>query len=72
MDSLNNPELVAKEAESDLYQMDLENEGLDTLEEAYASPILDAKYRKVEIEEVIKNNCSRLDPGKQRQLRDVL
>ena len=72
MNSLNNPQLVAREAESYLYQMDLEGEGLDDLEEAYASPILDAKYGKVEIEEVIKDNCSHLDPGKQRQLRDIL
>ena len=45
---------------------------LDDLKEAYASPILDAKYGKVEIEEAIKDNCSHLDPGKQRQLRDIL
>ena len=38
----------------------------------YASPILDAKYRKVEIEEIIKDHYSRLDSGKQPQLRDVL
>ena len=72
MDSLNNPELVAKEAESYLYQMNLENGGLATLEKAYASQILDANYGKVEIEEVIRENCSHLGPGKQRQLRDVL
>ena len=54
-----------------MYQLDLEGEGLDDLEEAYASPILDAKYGKVEIEEVIKDNCSHLDPGKQRQSRDI-
>ena len=47
-----------------MYQLDLEGEGLGDLEEAYASPILDAKYGKVEIEEVIKDNCSHLDPGK--------
>ena len=29
MDSLNNPQLVAKEMESYLYQMDLEEEGID-------------------------------------------
>ena len=67
MDSLNNSQLVAGEVESYLYQMDLENEVLDTLEEAYASPILDAKYGKVEIEEVIKDIYSHLDPGKPRQ-----
>ena len=72
IDSLNNPELVAREVESYLYQMDLEDEGFDAREDSYASPILDAKYGKVEIEEVIKDNCSRLDPDKQRQLRDVL
>ena len=36
MDNLNNPQLVAKEVESYLYQMDLEDEGFDALEEAYA------------------------------------
>ena len=64
MDSLNNPELVAREVESYLYQMDLEDKGFYALEDAYASPILDAKYGKVEIEEVIKENCSHLDPDK--------
>ena len=34
--------------------MDLEDKRFDALEEAYASPILDAKYGKVEIEEVSK------------------
>ena len=72
MDSLNNPDMVAKEVDSYLYQMELEDEGLIDLEDAYASPILDAKYDKVEIEEVIRDNCSHLDPVKQRQLRDVL
>ena len=40
------------------------DEGFDALEDAYASPILDAKYGRVEIEKLIKDNCSRLDPGK--------
>ena len=71
IDSLNNPQLVAREVESYLYQMDFEGEGLDDLEEAYALPVLDAKYGKVEKEEVIKDNCSHLDPGKQRQSRDI-
>ena len=46
---MNDQELVAREI-SYLYQMDLEDEGPDALEEAYASPILDAKHGKVEIE----------------------
>ena len=45
MDSLNTPQMIAKEVESYLYQMDLEDEGLSELD-AYASPILDAKYEK--------------------------
>ena len=36
MDSLNNRQLLAREVESYLYQMDLEDEGFDDLEEAYA------------------------------------
>ena len=51
--------------------MRLEYEGLIGLEDVYASPILDAKYSKVEIKEIIKDNYSQLDLGKQRQLRDV-
>ena len=70
--SLNNPHIAAKDNESYLYQMELEDEGLDDLENAYASPILDVKYGKVKIYEVIKDNCPHLDPGKQCQRRDVL
>ena len=53
MDSLNTPQMVAKEVESYLYQMDLEDEGLSDLE-AYASSILYAKYENVDIEDLIK------------------
>ena len=54
--------------------MGLEDEEFDALEDVYALPILvlDAKYGKVEMEEVIKDNFSHLDLGKQCQLRDVL
>ena len=53
MDSLNTPQMTAKEIESYLYQMDLEDEGLSDLE-AYASSILYAKYENVDIEDLIK------------------
>ena len=49
--------MIAKEVESYLYQMDLEDEDLSELG-AYASPILDAKYEKVDIGEIIKEHCS--------------
>ena len=42
MDSLNTPQMVAKEEESQLYQMNLEDEGLSELD-VYTLPILDAK-----------------------------
>ena len=45
MDNLDTPQMVAKEVESYLYQMDLKDEALSDLE-AYASPRLDAKYEK--------------------------
>ena len=48
--------------------MDFGDEGPDALEDVYTSSILDAKYEKVDIEEIIKDNCSRLGPGKQHQL----
>ena len=64
MDSLSNPDIAAREVESYLYYMDHEDEGPDTLEYAYISPILDAKYGNVDIGEIIKDNCSHLDPGK--------
>ena len=43
--------MVAKKVESYLYQTDLVDEGLSDLE-AYASPILDAEYEKVDIEDL--------------------
>ena len=62
MDSLNTPQMVAKE--------DLEDEGLSELD-AYASTILDAKYEKVDIEELIKEHCSHLNKTQQDQLKEV-
>ena len=60
MDSLNTSQMVAKEVDSYLYQMDLEDEGLSEID-AYASPILDSKYEKVGIEELIKEQCLHLN-----------
>ena len=45
IDSLNTPQMVAKEVEPYLYQMYLEDEDFSELD-AYASPISDAKYEK--------------------------
>ena len=60
VNSLSTSQMVSKEIESYLYQMDLEDEGLSDLE-SYASSILDAKYEKVDIEDLIKEHCSRLN-----------
>ena len=40
--------------------------------EAYASPILDAKYEKVYIEDLIKEHRSHLTKKQQDQLKEVL
>ena len=45
MDSLNTPQMIGKEVESYLYQMDLEDDDLSELD-AYVTPILDTKYEK--------------------------
>ena len=71
MDSLNTPQMVAKEVESYLYQMDLEDEDLSNME-AYASTILDAKYEKVDIDDLIEEHCSHLGKVQQNQLKEVL
>ena len=63
--------MVAKKVESYLYQTDLVDEGLSDLE-AYASPILDAKYKMVDIEDLIKEHCSHLSKTQQDQLKEVL
>ena len=60
VDSLDTSQMVSKEIESYLDQMDLKDKGLSDLE-AYASSILDAKYEKVDIEDLIKEHCSRLN-----------
>ena len=56
MDSLHTPQMVAKDVKSYLYQLDLEDEDLSDLE-AYASPILDAKYKRVSIGDLIEEHC---------------
>ena len=71
MDSLNTPQMVAREVESYLYQMDLEDEDLSNTE-AYASTILDAKYEKVDIDDLIEEHCSHLGKVQQNQLKEVL
>ena len=71
MDSLNTPQMVAKEVESYLYQMDLEDEDLPDLE-AYASTILDAKYEKVDVSDLIEEHCSHLNKVQQNQLKELL
>ena len=38
----------------------------------YASPILDAKYDKVDIEEIIEEHCLHLNKAQQGQLKDIL
>ena len=40
--------------------------------DACASPILDAKYEKVDIEDLIKEHCSHLNKTQQDQLKEVL
>ena len=72
MDSLNTPDLVAREKESYLYQMDSEDKDLTDLEEACASPVLDAKYEKAGVEELVQEHCSHLDETQQSQLKEVL
>ena len=70
-DNLNTPQMVVREVESYLYQMDLEDEDLSNME-AYASTILDAKYEKVDIDDLIEEHCSHLGKVQQNQLKEVL
>ena len=63
--------MVAKEVEPYLYQMDLEEEDLCEID-TYASPILDAKYKKNDIEDISKEYCSHLNKTQQGQLKDIL
>ena len=52
--------------------MVLKDKGLSDLEEAYASPILEAKYEKVDVEDLLKEHCSHLNQTQQGQLKEVL
>ena len=71
VNSLSTSQMVSKEIESYLDQMDLKDKGLSDLE-AYASSILDAKYEKVDIEDLIKEHYSHLNNTQQDQLKEVL
>ena len=65
MDSLDTPDLVAREKESYLYQMDSKDNDLADLEYACASPILDAKYGKTDDEELVREHIhTRMKPNK--------
>ena len=71
MVSLQKPNQVASYVESYLSQMEVEELGVD-LDSYLADPILDAKYEKVDINAVIDDHCSHLDPDKQEDLRKLL
>ena len=71
METLNTKDQVAAHVESYLTQMELEENGFD-VDSYAASSILDAKYEKVDIDEVIEENCSHLTPEQQLELRNLL
>ena len=51
--------MVASHVESYLSQMDLKDQGFDI--DSYASSILDAKYKRVDIHEIVCTSCVHLE-----------
>ena len=69
MESLNKPNALA--AHVDSYLMQIEEDDL-TFEDCYgAQEILDAKYEKVDVEEVA-NSCTHLTPKQREELKALM
>ena len=71
METLNRPSAVASHVEQYLLQMEMEDMEFD-LDSYLTAPILDAKYAKVDIDEVVYERCTHLSPDQQRTLHQVL
>ena len=70
MQSMNMPSLVAAHIDSYLSQMEYEDKGADLT--SCAETMLDAKYKSVDVDEVILENCSHLLPQQQAKLRRLM
>ena len=68
--TMNTPSLVAAHIDSYLSQMEYEDKGADLT--SCAETMLDAKYKTVDIDEVILENCSHLLPQQQAKLRRLM
>ena len=71
MEMMNKSTSVAIQVKTYLSQLD--NEGLNfDLDSHLAAPMLDAKYERMEIKDVIEENCQHLKPDQKKQLHALL
>ena len=71
MESLNEPSIVADQAEQYLAQLERDSMGVD-IDQYLATPIMEAKYEKLDVEAVIIEHCGHLSLLQQNDLRNLL
>ena len=71
MQTMDNSNMVAAHVETYLSQMEVDELGFD-LDSYLTAPIMDAKYEKLNIDKVVKEHCSHLNPKQQADLHEVL
>ncbi|KAL7533117.1 hypothetical protein ACHAWF_007608 [Thalassiosira exigua] len=68
METLNGSSLIATHVEQYLANMEVEELGFD-VDSYLAAPIMDAKYEKLDVDEVISQHCAHLVPQQQADMR---
>ena len=63
--------MVAAHVETYLSQMEVDELGFN-LDSYLTTPIMDTKYEKLNIDKVVKEHCSHLNPKQQADLYEVL
>ena len=71
MESLNEPSIVADQAKQYLAQLERDSMGVD-IDQYLATPIMEAKYEKLDVEAVIIEHCGHLSSLQQNDLRNLL
>ena len=71
MESLNSPKAVAAHVDAYLAQIELEDQSFEE-DNYFSAPIKDAKYDKVDINEIIEEHCSHLDNIQKTEVRNLL
>ena len=71
METVHKPDQVAAHVEQYLSQLERDELGID-IDSYLSSPILDAKYEKLDIDHVVTTHCAHLSASQQEELKALL